>query len=73
MKNCGLNQRLVRSVTKTSDDYNEKLIKIKLDSDDKSPLNKTIEIPFMAIAVRANFYQNSQYYPQVLLDKHATL
>ena len=35
---------LTRSVTKKSDDYNEKIIKIKLNSDDKLPQNKTIEI-----------------------------
>ena len=33
---------LITLVTKKADDYNEKFIKIKLDSDDTSPLNKTI-------------------------------
>ena len=32
----------IKSVTKKSVDYNEKFIKIKLDSDDKLPLNKMI-------------------------------
>ena len=32
---------LVRSITKNSDVYNEKYIKIKLNSDDGFPLNKT--------------------------------
>ena len=36
---------LIRSITKTSDDYGEKCVKIKFKSDDKLPLNKTIEIP----------------------------
>ena len=36
---------LIRLVTKKADDYDEKCTKIKLDSDDKLPLNKTIEIP----------------------------
>ena len=42
---------LIRSITKTSDDYDcdEKYIKIKFDSDDELPLNKTIEIPNIAI------------------------
>ena len=48
---------LIRTVTKESGDYNEKLIKVKLDSDDKLPLNKTIEILVMAIVVRAIFLQ----------------
>ena len=48
---------LIRSVTKKSDDYDEKYIKIKFDSDDKVPLNKMIEIPVMTIVVRAIFYE----------------
>ena len=62
---------LIRTVTKESGDYNEKLIKIKLDSDDKLPLNKTIEIPVMVIVLRVIFYGNSKYYPQDVLDKWA--
>ena len=46
---------LIRSVTKRSDDYDEKYIKIKFCSDDELPLNKTIEIPVMVIVVRAIF------------------
>ena len=60
---------LIRSVPKNSDDYDEKYIKIKFDTDDKVPLNKTIEIPVMIIVVRAFFYENNKYYPQVFLDK----
>ena len=33
---------LVRSITKKSDDYDEKYIKIKLDLDNKLSLNKVI-------------------------------
>ena len=50
---------LIRSVTKKSDDYDEKYIKIKLDSDDKLPLNRTIEIPVIVIVVRAIFMKIS--------------
>ena len=56
---------LIRSVTKKSDDYDEKYIKIKFDSDDKVPLNKTVEIPVMIKVVRAIFYGNNKYYLQV--------
>ena len=35
---------LIRSITKNSDDFDEKNMKIKFDSDDELPLNKTIEI-----------------------------
>ena len=44
-------------------------MKIKLNSDDGLPLNKTIEIPSMAIIVRTIFLENYKYYPQVFLDE----
>ena len=44
-------------------------MKIKFDSDDELPLNKTIEIPSMIIVVKAAFHENKKYYPKVLLDE----
>ena len=38
-------------------------MKIKFNSDDKLPLNKTAEIPSMAIVVRVVFHENNKYYP----------
>ena len=61
---------LIRSVTKNSDDYNENYMKIKFDLYDELPLNKTIEIPTMTIAVRPILYENNKYYPQVFLDEY---
>ena len=58
---------LIISVTKNSDD--EKYIKIKFNSGDELPLNKTIEIPSIAIVVRAVFHEIKKYYPQVFLDE----
>ena len=60
---------LIRSITKNSNDYDEKYKKIKFNSDDELPLNKMIEIPRKTIAVRANFLENNNYYPQVFLDE----
>ena len=64
-------RNLIRSVTKNSDDYDydEKYLKIKFDSDDELPLNKTIEIPTITIVVRAIFLENNNCYPQVFLDE----
>ena len=39
-------------------------MKIEFDSDENLPLNKTIEIPIVAIVVRAVFHEN-KYYLQV--------
>ena len=43
-------------------------MKIKLNSDDELPLNKTVEIPTIIIVVRAIFLESNKYYPQVFLD-----
>ena len=53
LKNCGLKSE--RSITKNSDDYDEKYMKIKFNSDDELLLNKTIEIHSMTIVIRAIF------------------
>ena len=37
---------LIKSITKNSDDYDKKYIKVKFNSDDELPLNKTIEISY---------------------------
>ena len=60
---------LISSITKTADYYDEKYEKIKFNSDDELPLNKTTEIPSMTIVVRAIFLENNKYYPQVFLDE----
>ena len=59
----------ISSITKDLDDYDEKYIKIEFDSDNKFPLNKTIEIRNMIIVVRAVFHENNKYYPQVFLNE----
>ena len=60
---------LIRSVTKNLDDYDEKYMKIKFDSDDILPLNKAIEISIVTIVVRAVFHENNKYYPQASSDE----
>ena len=57
------------SITKNSDDYDEQYMKIKFNSDDELPLNKTVEIPTITIAVRAVFHENNKYYSQVSFDE----
>ena len=44
-------EELIRSITKNSDDYDKKYLKIKLNSDDELHLNETIEIPSLTIVV----------------------
>ena len=44
---------LISLITKDSDDYDQRYMKIEFDLNDQLPLNKTIEIPIMVIIVRA--------------------
>ena len=61
---------LMRSVSKILDHYDKNYMKIKFDLDDDLLLNKTLEIPNVTIlAVRATFYENNKYYPQVFIDE----
>ena len=60
---------LIGSVTKSSDDFDEKYMKIKFNSDNKLPLNEMIGIRSMITVVRAVFHENNKYYPQVFLDE----
>ena len=52
---------LIRSIIKNSDDYDEKYMKVKFNSDDDLPINKMIEIHKVAIVVRAVFHENNKY------------
>ena len=53
---------LIRSIIKNSDDYDEKYMKVKFNSNDDLPINKMIEIHKVAIVVRAVFHENNKYY-----------
>ena len=57
MKNYGIKSN-------NSDNYNEKYIKIKINSDDDLPLKKTLELHNMIIVVRSVFHEDSKYYRQ---------
>ena len=47
----------------------EKYMKIKFNSHDKLPLNRTIEIARTIIVVRTVFHEKNKYYPQFFLDE----
>ena len=59
-------KNLISSITKNSDDSDKKYMKIKFNSDDELPPNKTIQIPTKAIVVRAIVLEN---YLQVFFDE----
>ena len=45
-------------------------MKIKFNSDDSLPLNKTLKLHNMTIIVRSVFQEDGKYYPQVFLDEY---
>ena len=51
-----------------SDDYDEKCMKIRFNSDTDLPL-KELKIYDIMIVIRSVFNDNNKYYPQILLDK----
>ena len=44
-------------------------MKIKVNSEDELPLNKTLEINCMVIIARPVIHENSKYYSQIFLDE----
>ena len=56
MKKWNKIRDLIRSITKNSDDYDEKYMEFKFNFDDELPLNKTIEIPIVKIVIRVLFH-----------------
>ena len=46
-------------------EYYEKYMKIKFDSDETLPLNKTIEILILKVVIKTVFHENNKYYPHV--------
>ena len=61
---------LIRSITKISDDYDEKYIKDKFNSDDELPLTKMKELPSIIVAFGSVFHENNKYYLQVFLNEY---
>ena len=55
------NRDLIRPVTKKLDDYDEKYMKIKFETNDNLPLNKIVKIPIITIVVKAVFHENKKY------------
>ena len=52
---------LIRLKTDNSDNYDEKYMKIKLNSDDDLPLKKTLELHNIIIVFRAVSHESNKY------------
>ena len=49
-------------------DYEKDYLKIKFNSDDDLPLNKSLKFRMITITVRHVFEEDGKFYPQVYLD-----
>ena len=56
---------LTKSITNTSDDYDEMYVKIKFNSDDNLPLNKISKLHNLITVARSAVQED---YPRVFLD-----
>ena len=58
----------IKEVSNDECDYEKDYMKIKFNSDDDLPLNKTLNCHNMTITIRSVFKEDSKLYPQVFLD-----
>ena len=49
--------------------YNDNYMKIKFNTDDNIPLNKTTYFPTITITIRSVTQKDAKYYPQLFLDE----
>ena len=60
---------LIRSKTNNSDDYDQKYMKIRFNSNDDLSLKKTLELPNIILVVKAVFHEDNKYYLLVFLHE----
>ena len=54
---------------RSSAEYGKDFMKIKIDTDDNLPLNKTLKPHNMTIVIRSVFEEDGKFYSQVYLDE----
>ena len=59
----------IKTITNNSDNYDEKYMEIKFNSNDDLLLKKTLELCNMILAVRTVFHEGNKYYPQVFFNE----
>ena len=58
----------IKEINSNDCDYEKDYMKIKFNSDDDLPLNKSLKFNLMTITIRCVFEENGKLYPQVFLD-----
>ena len=62
---------IISKIREIDDDwleYAKDYVKIKFNSDDDLPLNKSLKVSLMTITIRCVFKEDNELYPQVFLD-----
>ena len=59
----------IEKVNNKLGEYGKDFMKIKFNSDDNLPLNKTLKLHNITIIIRSVFEEDGKYYPQVFLDE----
>ena len=58
----------IKKISGDECDYEKDYMKIKFNSDDDLPLNKSLKFNLMTITIRSVFEEDGKLYPQVFLD-----
>ena len=58
----------IKEINSDECDYEKDYMKIKFNSDDDLPLNKSLKFRLMTITIRHVFEEDGKLYPQVFLD-----
>ena len=58
----------IKEINSNECDYEKQYMKIKFNSDDDLPLDKSPRFTLMTITIRCVFEENGKLYPQVFLD-----
>ena len=58
----------IKEINSNDCDYEKDYMKIKFNSDDDLPLNKSLKFTLMTITIRCVFEEDGKLYPQVFLD-----
>ena len=58
----------IKEINSNDCDYEKDYMKIKFNSDDDLPLNKSLKFRLMTITIRHVFEEDGKFYPQVFLD-----
>ena len=62
-------KNLIEKINNKLGEYEKGFMKIKSNSDDNLPLNKTLKLHNMTIIIRFVFEEDSKYYSRVFLDE----